>query len=329
MVVAEPTASHSSLETALDPVLERLGVSVHWSTRKSIDLEELFVTHAADPSLIARTWIDLDTPGRARVYLVDRDSERYLVRDVPTRHGLDDVACETVVTIVESAVEALREGGTIGVSRIEARALLVPPPPEPPAPVATRGSVRAAASVQYEASAIGAPRAVAHGPGVSFVVASQRGTWQPAAWITASEHFTVTSDATPIGVSLTTTTLRLVAGVETPVGARWMLRAGLGGGLDETYVVPVVTEGASASAQPHHFGTVAVARAALGADVLVWSRLFLVMGVTCDVDLTKNSYDVLEGGTELTPVVRPWAAEPSVFLGLAWELPPHGTTPRS
>ena len=87
-----------------------------------------------------------------------------------------------------------------------------------------------------------------------------------------------------------------------------------------TYVEPTLQPSASAKSEPRHFGTVAVARAALATDVLLLSHLWLSMGVACDVDLSPNRYDILAGGTTLEPVVKPWVVQPSLFLGVAWEL---------
>jgi hypothetical protein len=214
-----------------------------------------------------------DVAPDAAIYLSDRDSERYLLRDVALRSGMDDLACETVVTIIEAAVEALRGGSTIGMPRAEALALIVPPPapstpprpiealpegsaiagsraeapafivppapptspprlPEPPPRHAPESRVRAAAGVHYEGVGIGAPVSIAQGPGVSLIVASRRGTFRPAAWASVSGHFPVTSPADPIGVTLTTGSVRLVPALETSLGSRVTLRLGIGGGAD-------------------------------------------------------------------------------------------------
>ncbi len=325
VIVATHATSPSMLEAALDPVLGQVDIAVRWSLTDWLDVEDLFVARPADPPLIARVWIDLNETRHVGVYLSDRDSQRYLVRDIPLRHGLDDLACETVVTVIESAVEALREGSAIGVSRTEARALVTltprprsPPPPPVPRRSSPQRTIRAAAGVHYEGVAIGAPVPVAQGPGVSLILASQRRTLRPAAWLSASGHLPVTYPGGPIGVTLTTGTLRLLPALETSFGSRVTARLGIGAGADVTYVEPMASS-ASATLQPRHFGAVAVARAALGVDVLLGASVWLSMGVACDVDVTANHYDILVGGTKRTEVVAPWVAQPVMLLGVTWE----------
>jgi hypothetical protein len=366
VVVVTSVTLPSTLETALVAVLGQADVAVRWSVTDRLNLADLFAAHP-DANVIARVWIDLHDPGHAAIYLSDRDSKRYLVRDVALRSGMDDLACETAVTIIEAAVEALRGGSAIGVPRAEALALIVPPPapstaprpvealPEgsavggpraeaqslivPPAPPSSpprlpeprprpspENRVRAAVGLLYEGVGIGAPVSIAQGPGVSLILASRRGAFRPAAWVSVSGHFPVTAPADPIGATLTTGSVRLLPALETSLGSRVTLRLGIGGGADVIRVEPAFASDAKGTPEPPHFRSVLVARAALGVDARLTDSLWFAAGVACDVDVTDNHYDVLVGGTTPTEVIKPWVAQPSMLLGIAWEflpLPPR------
>ena len=324
--VAERGESGATLEPGMDAVLGRLGVAVRWTTTSHFEVGDLFAEHAHDPSIVARVWIDLEDLAHARVYLSDRDSQRYLVRDIPLHRGLDDVACETIATIAESAVEALREGTTIGVSRTEAEALLAPssPPPSPPPPSERHERVvgpviRVVLGLHYEVAGMGAPVTIADGPGVLALFALRRPRVHPALWVNASAHLPTVYNGNPIGASLTATTVRALAANETQYGSRVTLRFGIGGGADITYVSPFIAAGASADLAPPHLATVAVARGALGMDVRLTGGLAISVAVACDVDLTPNTYSVLLLGTTPMTVVAPWVVQPIALLGLAWD----------
>jgi hypothetical protein len=92
-----------------------------WTCRERIDPEEAFRSDGAGEGAI-RIAIELRAETEARLTLGDTRSDRFVVRRVPLRNGLDEVGREQLGQIVRFSTLALRSGSSQTLSRTEARA---------------------------------------------------------------------------------------------------------------------------------------------------------------------------------------------------------------
>lgn len=112
VLVGAPDARDAAHEV-LEELLGALHVHVH---RRDADQLETaaFLDRGPSAHRLATVIIDLrDRP--AWVFVIDRDFERVLARPVQLEAGFDEVAREEVGAIVAEAIDALGQGGTIGV----------------------------------------------------------------------------------------------------------------------------------------------------------------------------------------------------------------------
>ncbi len=124
--MAGPDERVALVETALGEPLSRLPIQVLMSRATEVDPKTVVDRGASSSDAFVRVWVDLSRPEKVTLYFVDSAWERILVRNVPLERGLDEVEREEIAQIVRSAVEALLAGATIGISREEARAILLP-----------------------------------------------------------------------------------------------------------------------------------------------------------------------------------------------------------
>jgi len=195
VTAAGPPESLDAMARLLGELLERLAVTLRWVAQPRIVLDGVLVARAPTPGAVGAVWLDLSSREHVRIVLADAGGDRFLVRDLRLATGLDPVGREQVGHVVESAVAALLEGGTIGLSREAARSAAgvsapapavvsaVPRAPAPvvharPAPVRPPlrddGStgLRVGLGVAYEALVF-APEAgipLLHGPGATLSV---------------------------------------------------------------------------------------------------------------------------------------------------------------
>ena len=134
-------------------------------------------------------WVTLRSITEARLYFAapgeGHAKPRYLVRDVPVEHGLDEVGSERIAQVVHSSVSALIEGAVEGTERpVLERALEVAPPrasaparttPEPVEPVPSTLLPARSEPMQpafllggFYRAALAGDEGVAHGPGVAL-----------------------------------------------------------------------------------------------------------------------------------------------------------------
>lgn len=136
VVASGNAADIAAVEVVVRELVARLPVELQWSTTTEIDLAQVLAQRTPDEHVVARAWLDLSDPTRARIYIANAQDRRFVVRVVPLSDGYDEVGREVVGHIIESAVDAFLSGAEIGVSRevaerqVSAEAL--PPAPSPP-----------------------------------------------------------------------------------------------------------------------------------------------------------------------------------------------------
>jgi hypothetical protein len=132
LLTAGPDAQARQLESVLRELIGYLSVSAEYARADSVDPREVVTPVRAARPVLARVWIDLSQPERATVYIVDGPWERVLVRHVPLKGGVDEVAREQLAHIVSSALEALSSGARIGLTREEVEHSMFGRPASPP-----------------------------------------------------------------------------------------------------------------------------------------------------------------------------------------------------
>ncbi len=108
------------LEPRLRLLLQDYPVALFFAVATDFRPRDVFAS--GNDACLARIWLDARVSTRAVIYLVDDAHERFLVRVVPLEHGYDEVAQESLGTIVQSSIEALLAGASVGVTRRDAEA---------------------------------------------------------------------------------------------------------------------------------------------------------------------------------------------------------------
>lgn len=121
---------HASWRVALEGALDLPGVRTELERVPNVDPAHAIRTGSASPTLLCHIWIDLTSDQRSLVYIVDGSDERIYIRSLrrSQQPALDHAE---VGEVVQSAIQALASGASIGISRDEALSQLQLPPPKP------------------------------------------------------------------------------------------------------------------------------------------------------------------------------------------------------
>jgi hypothetical protein len=330
VVVSGDRSTTAGVEVVVRELVARLPVALEWSQASGIDPGQVLAERAPDARVVARAWMDLSDPKRARIYVANASSGRFLVRVVPLRDGYDEVAREVLGHIIESAVDAFLAGRDVGVTREMAEREvghapdsappLVPPspPPRPKAEVSEATGIGFALS--YQATDVGGFKATMHGPAVAFLAAFPTGQKLRVS-TSATLHYRVPMhwDSPSVGARFDGGTARLGAGVESDISRRASIRGQLGFGVDVAHLEPYVEAGSTATAGAPLWVTSAIASASLTLEAQLSSRVRWLFGVGCDVDLSGPFYFVAnDAGTGSTTVLSPWIVRPVVAIGVVF-----------
>jgi hypothetical protein len=322
VVVAGPAERAEPVEKAIQEPLSRLPIEVRLTRASAVDPKSVIDGRDRAAAAFARVWVDLVAENQVTLYFVDAEWERILVRHVPIERGLDDVEREEIAQIVRSAVEALLGGATIGISREQARAELLPSEPEPvpkPAP-APKPDVPAAPALRpaepaappwvaevggfYEAEVYAG--ALWHGPGIVGGVAT-RDELSPGGRLTLQYRAPMLIEGDRFGARLQALALRALARL---AWARtgFVLVASAGAGADLTHVDPRHVSG-NVNVEPPSWDVVPVARAS-GAAGLELSGLRVSSVAGADYDLIETRHVAERSGERYTvfetPRLRPF-----------------------
>jgi hypothetical protein len=325
-----------AFEQRLRLLLREYPVQVRWTIAREFRPRDVFVTE--EQAALARIWLDARATSRIVIYLVDDAHERFLVRVVPLESGYDEVARESVGTIVQSSVEALLAGASVGVTRqaAEEQVQAIEPAPKPappneraqhtPPPKAVESKAAPARPSEadvfaldlgYRAHVLDRSPLVLHGPelGVALGVARPEG-WQLTAQFALGYRVPVRWSAEGVGASFQGAALRVASGVRHALGPQNALALLLTAGVDWLHVTPRVT-----SSDERARAAFEVFQPALGLT-LEWQLSFshrlaawLALGVERDV--LGNHFDVQSAGQRRT-VLQPWVVSPVASLGLRW-----------
>jgi hypothetical protein len=122
--IAAPASVVTEFTARLTPRLAARAVALDVTTVPEVDFERLIAMppDTAKDAPLARVWLDGRDPGRAVLFLIPRQGDRVLVRDVRLTAGFDEVALAQTAYIIDRAVASLLVSEPIGVPQSEARA---------------------------------------------------------------------------------------------------------------------------------------------------------------------------------------------------------------
>jgi hypothetical protein len=310
------SADDGGIEAALGELLGRLQVTVHFSRLPSIDSHQIMAEHEGEPPAVARVWVDLRDPARVTLYLAGDKADRLLIRHVPLIDHIDEVAREEIAHIVEATVDALLIGGRLGVVTDEAPKV-APPVEHPPKGVSLDVGLGYAAQAWSSST-----QPILHGPAVFLGIAGRAGALRPGVWISGELRFPATIEGDPISTRLDQGSVRALGTADWAVSRRWVLRGGLGGGVDWVHIAPESKTGVKVDLQPAHFASIPMLRVLVSARYLFTTKSELFAGVAADFDCFNTRYLVQrESGDEV--VFHPWRLRPMAVLGIASDVLAH------
>ena len=322
-----------ALRAHLVPDLGARHVDLDVTLVTAVDIERVLATAAdrnADAPL-ARAWLDGRDPQAAVLFMIPRQADRVLVREIPLKSGFDAVALAEVAYIIERAVASLLAAEPIGVPPAEARAALAQisiapvtvaapapvtvaaaPTPAPPARLAFDGA--AFAGVVAWASSAGAVLTAGVSVGVERVGASARAGLALA--VTGRESFDVAG--TPTGVRVGGADIRLLLTLGRTLGDWGTGRLGVGPGLVISRVEPVGGTSASRTieAQPRTDADPMLSFVARW-DVPLGRIVRPFLAATVDVVPVRGEYTATVNGISTT-LLTPWPVRPGFLAGIAF-----------
>lgn len=317
--IAGPLERVTLVEQAVGEPLSRLPIVVSSSRAAAVDPKTVIDRSPNAADAFVRVWIDLAVENQVTIYFVDSAWERILVRHITLERNLDDVEREEIAQIVRSSVEALLSGATIGITKEEARDLLLPKPKEKPKPppvvvedrprhVRRRAPPRLPPALEVGAFYEGElyAKTLWHGPGLFAGVH----TPEPLGLggrLTLQYRAPATVEGDHLGARIQAIALRALARASYQKGNLGACgAAGLGADITSTDPTQVTADSAPENSR---WDVVPVFRA-LGGGGLVFGSIGVWTVVGLDVDLMKTKFTVERGGETHTAIdvslVRPF-----------------------
>jgi hypothetical protein len=310
--IAAAPAEQRALEQVIRELLDPLDVELRFTARARIDRRRVDAAADSHSGEAAFAFIDALEAGRSTVYLVDPARDRVYVRSVPRPVHGEELAREELGHILETALEGLLVGETIGVPRRTAF------PPAPLRPSKSHWHPSLALGLLYEAQYLSDEVLLTHGPLVAGELVFRRRKLGVGVWGSAQYRQPLHAESTFVSARLEGVSLRMLAMLGIEVASRLELRAGIGGGADIVTVEPQTRDAARAEAMEARLLSYGVLRAAAGVGWRLSTGTSLLAWLAADIDPSNTRFVFLTARGQET-VLRPWALRPAVLLGLAFE----------
>lgn len=320
-VVGSP-ASREALRSALPRAIR--GTPVVFSAAPALQLDDVLQPSGAPPGSL-RSIIDLTEPRRAHLYFADAEARRFLVRELELPRGLDHVAREAIVQVLELSVEALLDAAQPALDRQTAERLITAraKPAEPlPCPVCAASPPAAptwlpAAGAFYSIRTTRWSESVAHGPGVGLAWTTAHAPFTSALWLTGRYEWQQSRASDWAAMRFSTTALRASWRTSWQLDpAPLELGLSLGAGVDLTAVSPrAVASDAEVELRPESLAAAPVLSPALIGAWRVSPALRLSVELFADVFPTRTTYDVRRED-ERRVVYRPDRIRPGLLAGV-------------
>jgi hypothetical protein len=282
----------------------------------------------------ARVWVfvTLHDPKHARLYFRGPHGERFLLRELELKRGLDEVGRESIAQIVETSVGALLNT-SVGISREEAKAALakehelqtppnvVPPPTTRPVDDEPRTAERDERRSSLELALRGVGRyggpEVKHALAVGLEAGVELGrrdrgfVWRPRAVV--ERGFVHELTTTPIGAELDTWSFRL--GVDAGFRSGPHLGFfGLAGGLDRVGISTKTSSDPTFTPTGKSSDIVPIVRLEARYE-LALSILRLGIAPFADVSLEESHYDLVFAN-ETRRLATAWIVRPGLAVSI-------------
>jgi hypothetical protein len=341
---AEPDRAHvvlvgeagrgDELTAVLSELLTRQAVAPEFERRERFRADALLAEGTGD----FRVWVFVMLPGPhdARLYFRGPHGNRFLLRELSLKNGLDELGRELIAQVVETSTVALLRSEA-GLSREEASRDLslqgqssIPlddaataPSPAPSSSAEVSQSEKSAAArrepspLSVEIAARFAPKWTGSDLAVDTGLGAETGLayrLSPALFVRVRLVFEYglgqSIEAASVTADVRTIALRAGVDVGTRSGPHGFA-AGASAGADVTRVEPH-TSGPSLALSPPFTDTVPVMRLEARYE-LTLGAFRATAGVFADVSLKDTHYDV-RIGDEVTPVAEPWAVRPGLAI---------------
>jgi hypothetical protein len=320
----------ATMREILGELLGRLAVAVAYREASAIDVRDVVTPRAGAQPVTARVWLELGSSERATLYLADDGWERILVRNVSLADGLDEVAREQLGHIVETGVEALLEGGKIGIARADVVEQLGVAVPEPAAPAPPPTPARdpqpprgpgAWLELGYQAQLWGGPVPGYHGPVLGAGLFARAPRLRPGGLFTAQYIVPSSIEREDLHLALQGVALRVMAALAPSVREGVALHVALGGGVDVVAARPGAARDSMVRPGPGFAAGFPQAHAELGVRVALGRGFELRILGLVGVDLVDGYFFV--SGTPRR-FFDPWVPRPGLRVSVAWGPPARG-----
>jgi hypothetical protein len=313
--------------------------------QRALDPDEVVGASSSDDVL--RVWVVLASEQLARIYFADTSDGRFLVRDVPLRHGLDELGRERVAQVLTTSGRAFLEHRVSSTVQQVAESFEEPSASYPVEPAESPGDGprrvtarpaeqprRRAARRPHAEDSDGRSRLVAdggvfygiawkgqlglgHGPGIALAVGSRPLGWRWAVTAKAQYQWPYRARSDTVEVRVQTTALRVGARAQRPL-AHWFT-----GGIEAGCGLDVV------SYAGHELPSQPLARVRAGGEsrpvAFLAARSVLTAGppdialeLSGTVPLVDAHYDVLDSGEQRAEITA-WRVQPGVALEVSWQ----------
>jgi hypothetical protein len=331
VVLIGDAGASDELRSVLSELLERQGIAVEYETRARFSSNALLSENQD-----GRVWVFVSDPGRrvAKLYFRGPTGERFLLRRLALKSGLDELGRELIGQVVETSTVALLASDA-GVSREEARAGISAEGDDTESPGDDALHLGGAPSPEMGDAGVGAhdrsrfdldvdARGFAkwsghelgfdHGVGAEAALAfraSRRWFVGGRAELETGFGQSIETDALDADVRATSFRIGPEIGMQEGVGA-WSL--GLLAGADLTKTTPKASADPTLALSGSSSGAVPVVR--LEARYVLTLGLFrMTAGIFGDTSLADTHYDV-EDASGSHRVAAPWPVRPGVALTL-------------
>jgi hypothetical protein len=246
IVLVGPHAADPNLEALLVELLSRKDITPRFVHQEALLSQQILDSVRGDPSLWV--FIHFRRAGAVDLYFRDPTGERFLLREFRLNNGLDDVGCEGLGQIVETAAVTLLSSDE-GLNRDQAKALIERHKPEPVRDSVTQRAVMTRSqsleifgwlSAKYDVSFCGADIGFEHGPGLELGLGGQS-HWLWRGRLAYARYFPQTVHAGPITTDLTTQKLSALFDIGFALSHNGWLVFGIGAGTDTTRIAPLAS----------------------------------------------------------------------------------------
>jgi hypothetical protein len=327
VVLVGPVARAATLERLVQQLLAADGVTARFSEAASVQETDLLAPPATAGAPRPCIWITQPAPNWVRLFLADAARERYLVRDVPLRSGLDVLGSELTAQVVQSSATALlqkHEGmNRAGLrTRFREGSRAQQQRPAPTARAGVDGGRESAKELAVRADAgyvglwTGRQFGLMHGPALRLGAewTTPRVVW--SAFLSGERTFYQRHVSRDLELGIQATAVRALLGGRFPMAESLDLMSLAGAGLDAVRVAPRARAGSDTEVASPATLVQGWVRVETGPE---WhtGEFGVRLAAVADTSLAKTSYVVREGDRQQDPV-RPFVVRPGLLFDVSW-----------